>query len=158
MLAVFSPVYAATNTAFCLVYISLGLAESIIFPAAPADTRPRTPLISFCTVPLWTLCAAHSLAALCLFMTSGPGPGELPSFWGSMVFRHAPIPQKRSGNNNTLHLSTASSTHLCGFTWIGSKWQFLLSTLPSSHSLWKLFFFVPPVVQNVGNRSASGVP
>ena len=34
---------------------------------------------------------------LCLSMTSGPGPGELPSFWGSMVFCHAPIPQKGLG-------------------------------------------------------------
>ena len=31
-------------------------------------------------------------------MTSGPDPGELPGFWGSMVFRHAPIPRKGSGN------------------------------------------------------------
>ena len=61
------------------------------------DTRPRTSLISFCTVQLRTLCAAHSLATLCLFMTSGPDPGELPGFWGSMVFRHAPIPRKGSG-------------------------------------------------------------
>ena len=44
------------------------------------------------------LCAAHSLATLCLFMTSGPDPWEFPSYWGSMVFRHAPIPRKGSGN------------------------------------------------------------
>ena len=62
------------------------------------DTRPRTSLISFCTVHLRTLCAAHSLVTLCLSMTSGPDPGELPGFWGSMVFRHAPIPRKGSGN------------------------------------------------------------
>ena len=61
------------------------------------DTRSRTPLISFCTVQLRTLCAAHSLATLCLFTTSGPDPEELPGFWGSMVFCHAPIPRKRSG-------------------------------------------------------------
>ena len=30
-------------------------------------------------------------------MTSGPDPGEFPGFWGSMVFRHAPIPRKGSG-------------------------------------------------------------
>ena len=30
-------------------------------------------------------------------MTSGPDPGELPGFWGFMVFRHAPIPRKGSG-------------------------------------------------------------
>ena len=62
------------------------------------NTRPRTPLISFCTVQLRTLCAAHSLATLCLSTTSGPDPQELPGFWGSMVFRHAPIPRKGSGN------------------------------------------------------------
>ena len=32
------------------------------------------------------------------FHDSGPDPGELPSFWGSMVSRHAPIPRKGSGN------------------------------------------------------------
>ena len=94
MLAVSSLVFAATDTAFFQVLISLGLAESKILPAAPVDTRPRTPLISFCTVQLQTLCAAHSLATLCLFTTSGPDPGELPGFWGSMVFRHALIPWK----------------------------------------------------------------
>ena len=62
------------------------------------DTRPRTALISFCTVQQRTPCAAYSLAALCFFTTSGPDPGELPGFWGSMVFRHAPIPRKGSGN------------------------------------------------------------
>ena len=31
-------------------------------------------------------------------MTSGPDPGEFPGLWGSMVFRHAPIPPKGSGN------------------------------------------------------------
>ena len=61
-------------------------------------TRPMTSLISFCTVQLRTLCATHSLATLCLCTTSGPDPGELPGFWGSMVFRHAPISRKVSGN------------------------------------------------------------
>ena len=59
------------------------------FSAAPVDTRLGTPLISFCTAQLRTLCAARTLATLCLFTTSGPDPGELPGFWGSMVFRHA---------------------------------------------------------------------
>ena len=61
------------------------------------DTRTRTPLISFCTVQLWTLCAAHSLATLYFFTTSGPVPGDLLGFRGSMVFRHAPIPWKGLG-------------------------------------------------------------
>ena len=73
------------------------MAELRILPAAPVDTRPRTYLISFCTVQLRTLCTAHSLATLCLSTTSEPDTGELPGFWGSMVFRHAPIPQKPNG-------------------------------------------------------------
>ena len=98
MLAVSSLVFAAMDTAFFWVLISLGLVESRILPAAPVDTRPRTSLILFCTVQLRTLCTAHSLATLCPFTTSGPDPGELPGFWGSMVFRHAPIPRKGSVN------------------------------------------------------------
>ena len=43
--------------------------------------------------------ASRSLATLSP-MTSGPGPGKLPGFWGSMVFRHASIPRKGSGNIN----------------------------------------------------------
>ena len=97
MLAVSSHVFAAMDTAFFQVLTSLGLTESRILLAAPADTRPRTSLISFCIVQLRTLCAAHSLATLCLCTTSGPDPGELPGFWDSMVFRHAPNPRKGSG-------------------------------------------------------------
>ena len=89
--------------AFCQVLISLGLAESRILPAAPVDTRPRTPFISLCTVQLRTLCAAHSLATLCLSTTSGPDPGELSGYWGSMVFRHALIPRKGLGNQQHQH-------------------------------------------------------
>ena len=74
-----SLVYAATDTAYCFAFVSLGLAESRILPAAPADTRPKTPLISFCTIQLRTICAAHSLATLCLCATSGPGPGHFPA-------------------------------------------------------------------------------
>ena len=60
-----------------------------------------TPLISFCTVQLRTLCTARSLAIFCLCVTSGSGPGELPSFWDPIIFDHFPIPQKGSGNNNS---------------------------------------------------------
>ena len=41
--------------------LSLGLAESRILPAPPAYTRPRTRLISFCTVQLRTLCVQLAL-------------------------------------------------------------------------------------------------
>ena len=44
------------------------------------------------------LCAAHSLATFCLSTTFGPDPGELLGFWSSVVFRHASIPRKGSGN------------------------------------------------------------
>ena len=43
---------------------------------------------------------AYSLASICLSTTSGPGPGELLCLWGSMVFHHAPISLKGSGNKN----------------------------------------------------------
>ena len=102
MLAVFSLDYAARDTAFFWVLISLGLTESRILPAALADNPPRTLLISFCTVQLrtlspltlWRLSLSLSLS---LSATSGPDPGELPGFWDSMVFRHAPISRKGSG-------------------------------------------------------------
>ena len=42
--------------------------------------------------------AMDSLVTLCLSTTSGPGPGELLSFCGSMVFCHAPIPRMGLGN------------------------------------------------------------
>ena len=93
MLAVFSLVYAATDTAYC--FSRIGTIENSSCSACGHSSR--TPLISFCTVQLRTLCAAHSLATLCLSRTSGPDPGELPGFWGSMVSRHAPIPRNRSG-------------------------------------------------------------
>ena len=60
-------------------------------PSSGACGRPSiASLISFCTDHLGILCAARSLVTLCLCKTSCPGPGELPGFWGSMVFRHAP--------------------------------------------------------------------
>ena len=108
MLAVSSLVFAAMDTAFFYILTSLGLAELRTLLAAPVGTRPRTSLILLCTVQLRTLCAAHSLATLCLCTTSGPDPGELPGFWGSMVFRHAPIHQKGSGNQQQ---QKSSSVH-----------------------------------------------
>ena len=107
ILAVSSLVFAATDTAFCWVLTSPGLAESRILRAAPVDTRPRTSLISFCTVQLQTLCVVHSLATLRLCTTSGPDPRELPGFWGSMVFRHTPIPWKGSGNQQQQQKATS---------------------------------------------------
>ena len=111
MLAVYCLVFAGTDTAF--KFLLLRLAESRILPAAPADTHPSTPLISFCTVQLRTLCAAHSLATLCLSTASDPGPGESPDFWGSIVFLHAPISRKGSGSNNN---SSSPSCAACNIT------------------------------------------
>ena len=108
MLAVFSLVYAATDTAFCLAPISLGLSESRILAAAPVDTRPRTPLISFCIVQLPTLCSTRSLATLYLYTISVPGLGSYSASeapWSSAM--HAPIPWKGSGKNN----SSSKSIH-----------------------------------------------
>ena len=78
-LAVSSLVYAATDTPFCYVLIFLELAELGILPPAPADIRPRTPLISFCTVQLRTLCAACSLATLCLSLRLVQALGSCPA-------------------------------------------------------------------------------
>ena len=59
-------VFAATITANCQALIPLGLAKWRILPAASADTRSRTPLISLYTFQLRHLCAAHSLATVSL--------------------------------------------------------------------------------------------
>ena len=80
-----------------------------ILPAAPSDTLSTTLLISFCTVQLRTLCAAHSLATFCLSTTSGLDPREFPGFWGCMVFCHAPIPRKGSRNQQQ-HISSWRET------------------------------------------------
>ena len=70
--------------------LSLGLVESRILYAAPADTHLRTPLIAFFSVQLRTPYDACFLATLCLSMTSGPGPGEFSGFLGSIAFLHSP--------------------------------------------------------------------
>ena len=74
-LAVYFLVFSATKTVLYLALISLKLAESRILHAAPTVIRSLSPLISFCTVQLRTLCAARSLATLCLSTTSGIDPG-----------------------------------------------------------------------------------
>ena len=91
--------------------MSLGLAESRILPAAPVDTGPRTPSLSFCTVQLRTLCAVHSLTTLCFSTTSGLGPGGFPGFWGSMVFRHDLILRKGSGKQQQQHVKDQINNH-----------------------------------------------
>ena len=75
-------------------------------------------------------------ATLFLFTTSGPGPGELPGFWGSMVFRHAPIPSKGSCyNNNNIAL------HLLVFQQCRGIFQLLLSFRMLANGLLSTFSF-----------------
>ena len=73
-----------------------GTIENPSCSACGHSSQDTSHLILHC--PATALCAAHSLATLCLFTTSGPDPGELPGFWGSRVIRHASIPRKGSGN------------------------------------------------------------
>ena len=94
-LAAYSLVYAAT----LLFFWDWQNREA--FYAAPANSRPRKYLISCCTVQLRILCAARSLAFLCLPAISGPGSGKLLGFLGIHgFFAILPIPQKGSGNNS----------------------------------------------------------
>ena len=70
-------------------------------------TSAQEPLISFCTVQIRSLCTSRFLVPLCLSTYSGPGPGELPGFWGSMVFHHAPFVGRdrlKTRNYNTFHV------------------------------------------------------
>ena len=65
MLAVFSLVYAATDTVFCKVLISLGLTESRILPALLSSHS--------------ALSSYGLFATLCLSTNSGPDPGSCPA-------------------------------------------------------------------------------
>ena len=105
MLTVFFLVYVAMDTAFFLFLISLGLAESRILPAAPADTHARIPLISFCTVQLQTFCAAFwrlsvSLRPLVLTLGSCLASGAL---WSSTMLPS--LGRGQVNNNNKKYFS-----------------------------------------------------
>ena len=66
-------------------YLSrIGRIENLLCSACGHPSQDISYLIF--TVQLRTLYAAHFLAIFCLSTTSGPGPGELPGFWGFMVF------------------------------------------------------------------------
>ena len=54
-------------------------------------------LSSHSALSSYGLSAPLTLWRLFVSATSGSDHGELPGFWGSMVFRHAPIPWKGSG-------------------------------------------------------------
>ena len=66
--------------------------------------RPRTLLISFCTVQLRTVCAAHSLATVYLSTTTGPDRGELPASGAPSSSAMPPIPRKGSGKQQQQQL------------------------------------------------------
>ena len=75
--------------------------ESKFRHAAPAVIQPRTPLISFYCLATDSL--RRSLFGDSFYTISGLRPGELPSFWGSMVVCHAPIPIGRGQIKTTTH-------------------------------------------------------
>ena len=108
-------------------------------------TRPRTPLISFCTVQLRTLCTAHSLATLCLFTTSGPDPGEFPGFWGFMVFRHAPIRRKGSGKQQ--QSQSKGIVTLLSSTTLRESFVKYNTAMPFSAAVERLFSFGKDVLK-----------
>ena len=100
MLAVFSLIYAANEHSLLLSSYLSRIGKMRILPAMTVWTLVPGHLSSHSALSSYRLCAAHPLATLCLSTTFGPGPGELPSFLGSMVFHHVPIPWKGSGDNN----------------------------------------------------------
>ena len=98
-LAVPSLIFAETDTAYCLALISLELVKSKILHAAPVFIRPRTSLISSCTVQLWRLCSSLTGNSLSLY-DLWCRPWRVAGFWDSIVFCHAPILRKGLGINN----------------------------------------------------------
>ena len=104
------------------------------------------------SLELRTLCVARSLATLCLFATSGPGFGEFPGFWGSMVFRHAHIPRKGSGNNNYRLTQSIRKNHT--LSWDAERERFYCSSLNGSTATWTspaLLKTIPRVCRSVTN-------
>ena len=77
-------------------YLSrIGKIENPSCSACGHPSQDTSHLILHC--PATDSASLAPMAIFCLSTTSLPGPGELPDFWGSMVFRHAPIPRKGSG-------------------------------------------------------------
>ena len=87
-------------------YLSrIGRIENPSFSASRHPSQDTSHLILHCP-------ATDSLRRLlfgdCLSTTSGPCHGDLPGFWASMVFRHAPIPWKELGSDNSNNTSRTS--------------------------------------------------
>ena len=86
-------------------YLSrIGRIENLSCSACGRSSQDTSHLILHCpaTDSLHRSLFGDSLSLYDLWST-GLGPGELPSFWGSMVLRHAPIPRKGSGNNRYVY-------------------------------------------------------
>ena len=111
MLAVFSLVYAATDTALLSSYLSrIGRIENPSCSACGHSSQDISHLILHYH-QLRTLSAARSLETPCLFTISGLGLGKFPGLWGSMAFGHALIPRKGSGDNNNNNNSINTNFH-----------------------------------------------
>ena len=79
-------------------YLSrIGRIENPSCSACGHSSQDTSHLILHCPA---TAFLRRSLFGDSVSTTWGPDPGELFGFWGSMVFRHASIPRKGSGNNN----------------------------------------------------------
>ena len=70
-------------------------------------------------------------------MTSGPDPGELPGFWGSMVFRHAPIPRKGSGKQQQQQQAINMSPENT-LNWLGQNKLIMKNELNLLNNFWYL--------------------
>ena len=89
--------------------------------------------------------ATDSLATLCLSTTSGPDPGELPGFWGSMAFCHAPIRWKGSGNQQQQRVRKALDNFVMLVLLCSIKYYF--GFLFGSSKLGNEFRFVKQILQ-----------
>ena len=89
-------VFGATDTASCETKI--GRIESSLYSTCG---HPTQDILSHSALSCNELFATLGFKRL-LFTTPNEGLGELPDYWPSMVYCHAPNPLKRSGNNNVI--------------------------------------------------------
>ena len=87
-------------------YLSrIGRIENPSFSACRHPSQDTSHLILHCPA---TDSLRRSLFGDCLSTTSGPCHGDLPGFWASMVFRHAPIPWTELGSETSNNTSRTS--------------------------------------------------
>ena len=77
-------------------YISSKYIENASCSACGHSSQDTSHLILHCPATE-SFFAAHFYGDSLSLYDLWPEPGELPSFWGYMVFRHAPIPRKGPG-------------------------------------------------------------